>query len=268
MLDLVLDQPFSNLSEALRTVKVTSDLSEILKAKKVMGVISTLHGEGKSTVSANYAQLIAHAGSRSILIAADLRNPTLSRQLAYDGPGLIDVLAGWKSLDEILLLDPRSGLRFLPAGAKPNMPHTNELLASDAMKKLIALLRRKPMIISSSICRLLSPFRRACVDKFCRCLSLYHRMGCHQGRPRQTHSIERTRNLRAPPWRHTEQSRYVNDWTLPSAIVTTITMGNTDLDMQFRPIRPRVREEYKGGSADFLTSYKGRARICRGLPPK
>jgi polysaccharide biosynthesis transport protein len=50
-------------------------------------------------------------------------------------------LAGWKSLEEILLLDPRSGLRFLPAGAKPNMPHTNELLASDAMKKLIALLQ-------------------------------------------------------------------------------------------------------------------------------
>jgi polysaccharide biosynthesis transport protein len=141
MLDFVLDQPFSNFSEALRTVKVSSDLSGILKAKKVLGIISTLPGEGKSTISANYAQLIAHAGSRAILIDADLRNPTLSRQLAYEGPGLIDVLAGWKSLDETLLLDPRSGLRFLPAGAKPNMPHTNELLASDAMKKLTTLLQ-------------------------------------------------------------------------------------------------------------------------------
>ena len=36
------------------------------------------------------------------------------------------------------MLDPRSGLRFLPAGPKSNMPHTNELLASDAMKKLIS----------------------------------------------------------------------------------------------------------------------------------
>jgi succinoglycan biosynthesis transport protein ExoP len=141
MLDIVLDQPFSQFSEALRTVKVTSDLSGILKAKKVMGVISTLPGEGKSTISANYAQLIAHGGSRAILIDADLRNPTLSRLLGHDGPGLIDVLAGWKSLDDILLHDPRSGLRFLPAGPKSNMPHTNELLASDAMKKLIAVLQ-------------------------------------------------------------------------------------------------------------------------------
>jgi len=59
---------------------------------------------------------------------------------------LIDVLAGWKSLEDILLLDPRSGLRFLPAGPKSNMPHTNELLASDAMKKLISGLL-EPMII-------------------------------------------------------------------------------------------------------------------------
>jgi len=141
MLDIVLDQPFSNFSEALRAVKVTSDLTGILKAKKVTGVISTLPSEGKSTISANYAQLIAHSGSRALLIDADLRNPTLSQQVAYDGPGLIDILAGWKSLDEILLLDPRSGLRFLPAGPKSNMPHTNELLASDAMKKLIAVLQ-------------------------------------------------------------------------------------------------------------------------------
>ncbi|MCI0598514.1 MAG: polysaccharide biosynthesis tyrosine autokinase [Beijerinckiaceae bacterium] len=137
MLDIVLDKPFSQFSEALRTVKVASDLSAIVKTKKVTGFISTLPGEGKSTVSANYAQLIAHAGTRAILIDADLRNPTLSVQLGSEGSGLIDVLAGWKSIDEAMLVDSRSGLRFLPAGSKANMPHTNELLASEAMKNLI-----------------------------------------------------------------------------------------------------------------------------------
>ncbi|MCI0468344.1 MAG: polysaccharide biosynthesis tyrosine autokinase [Beijerinckiaceae bacterium] len=141
MLEIVLDKPFSNFSEALRAVKVASDLSAILKTKKVTGFISTIPGEGKSTISANYAQLIAHAGTRAVLIDADLRNPTLSVQLARECAGLIDVLAGWKSLDEVLLADPRSGLRFLPAGSKPNMPHTNDLLASEAMKKLIANLQ-------------------------------------------------------------------------------------------------------------------------------
>jgi len=40
-----------------------------------------------------------------------------------------------------MLVDPRTGLRFLPAGCKATMPHTNELLASSAMKQLIAKLQ-------------------------------------------------------------------------------------------------------------------------------
>jgi polysaccharide biosynthesis transport protein len=141
MFDIVLDKPFSQLSEALRTVKVASDLSAILKTKKITGFISTLPGEGKSTVAANYAQLVAHTGTRAVLIDADLRKPTLSVKLGGEGTGLIDVLAGWKSVDEAMLVDTRSGLRFLPAGAKANMPHTNEMLASEAMKKLIVMLQ-------------------------------------------------------------------------------------------------------------------------------
>jgi polysaccharide biosynthesis transport protein len=141
MLEIVLDEPFSQFSEALRAVKVASDLSAILNTKKNVGFISTLPGEGKSTVAANYAQLIAHAGTRAVLIDADLRSLTLSVKLGGEGAGLIDVLAGWKSVDEAMLVDARSGLRFLPVGSKGNMPHTNELLASEAMKTVIMKLQ-------------------------------------------------------------------------------------------------------------------------------
>lgn len=141
MLDIALNKPFSQFSEALHSVKVASDLGAILTPKKVTGFISTLPGEGKSTVSANYAQLIAHAGARVILIDADLRNPALSISLGGEGAGLVDVLAGRKAADDPLLVDPRTGLRFLPAGCKAAMPHTNELLASGEMKQLIAKLQ-------------------------------------------------------------------------------------------------------------------------------
>jgi polysaccharide biosynthesis transport protein len=136
-----LTNPSRNLAEALRAVKVASDLSAILNTKKNVGFISTLPGEGKSTVAANYAQLIAHAGTRAVLIDADLRSLTLSVKLGGEGAGLIDVLAGWKSVDEAMLVDARSGLRFLPVGSKGNMPHTNELLASEAMKTVIMKLQ-------------------------------------------------------------------------------------------------------------------------------
>jgi len=142
MLDHVLDEPFSQFTEGLRAVKVATDFKGVIKSQKVIGLTSTLPHEGKSTVAANYAQLIAHGGARAILIDADLRNPTLSRQLAPDCPGLVDVVAGRLSLDDVLLHDPRSGLSLLSSGAQSKMLHTNELLASDAMRHLIETLRQ------------------------------------------------------------------------------------------------------------------------------
>ena len=143
MFDLVLEEPFSQFSEALRTVKVSSDLSQTTKAKKITGVISALSGEGKSTVSANYAQLIANGGGHTLLVDADLRNSNLSHRLGAGRPGLFDILDKEASADELLLRDPRSGLEFLPAGRNPHTPHTNELISSDAMKRLLMSFRER-----------------------------------------------------------------------------------------------------------------------------
>jgi succinoglycan biosynthesis transport protein ExoP len=141
-LDHVLDNPLSQFSEALKAVKVAMDFNGILKSKRVIGITSTLPHEGKSTIAANFAQLIAHAGASVILIDADLRNPSLSRQLAPECPGLVEVVVGLKSIDDVLMTYPRSGLKLLPAGASAQVLHTNELLASDAMRNLVDELRR------------------------------------------------------------------------------------------------------------------------------
>jgi succinoglycan biosynthesis transport protein ExoP len=50
--------------------------------------------------------------------------------------GLIDVLANKASLDKVIWSDPSTRLSFLPAGAKPHLIHTSEVLASDAMRGL------------------------------------------------------------------------------------------------------------------------------------
>jgi polysaccharide biosynthesis transport protein len=142
LLDYVLREPYSQFSDALRNVKVASDLSRIVKTKMVTGITSTLPREGKTTIAANYAKIIAQTRSRTILIDADLRNPTLSRQIATDDRGLLDVLMGSKSIEDAVFVDPRTGLTILPAGPRPNVPHTNEILASNAMKELIEVLRK------------------------------------------------------------------------------------------------------------------------------
>ncbi|RAI43663.1 polysaccharide biosynthesis tyrosine autokinase [Rhodoplanes roseus] len=134
----VVDQPFSRFSEAIRAIKVAADLDGTVKTNKVIGVTSTVPGEGKTTVASNFAALIAHAGARVLLIDADLRNPSLSRALAPNaGHGLIDVIAGRSSLKSALVIDQRTALAFLPSGVTTRLPHTNEVLASASMKKAI-----------------------------------------------------------------------------------------------------------------------------------
>jgi succinoglycan biosynthesis transport protein ExoP len=139
----VVDAPFSRYAEAIRSVKIAADLNGALKSHKVIGVTSTLPNEGKSTLAANLGHLIADAGGRVLLLDGDLRSPSLSRWLAPDARGLIDVVIGNVSIDASIVTLRGSRLDFLPAGATSKLPHTNEILASAAMKSLVDGLRAK-----------------------------------------------------------------------------------------------------------------------------
>jgi succinoglycan biosynthesis transport protein ExoP len=134
----VLDHPLSGFTEVLRTAKVASDLMLGAKEPKIIGIISALPGEGKSTVSKNFASLLAHLGSPTLLIDGDLRNPGLTRALAPMAEmGIVEVALSQKSLAEVLLAEPGSGLRFLPASLKRQVSHTSDMLASPEMGRLL-----------------------------------------------------------------------------------------------------------------------------------
>ena len=134
----VVAEPFSRFAEAVRSLKVAADVNGVIKTNSVIGVTSAMPGEGKSTIAANFAQLIAHAGGRALLIDGDLRNPSTTRSLAPDArPGLVEVVAGKVSLADALVRDAATGLAFLPAGATTKLLHTNEILASASMRRLV-----------------------------------------------------------------------------------------------------------------------------------
>ncbi len=138
----VITEPSSRFTEGVRSIKVAADLNGMADLKKVIGVTSTISGEGKSTIAASFAQLIAHAGRSVVLVDADLRKPSLSAALAPDAvSGLVDVIAGRLAVEEVMTTDPKTGLAFLPAGQTSDIMHTNELLASSGMKHVIESLR-------------------------------------------------------------------------------------------------------------------------------
>ena len=143
LLNYAVDNQFSQFAELLRSLKVTADLNSVVAVKRVIGFTSSLPNEGKSTVAANFASMIGHAGSRVILVDADLRNPSLSQILSPGAAaGLVEVAAGRAALNDAIWTDPTTGLTFLPAGSESTkLLHPNEILASVAIKSLIDKLR-------------------------------------------------------------------------------------------------------------------------------
>ncbi|TQF35679.1 exopolysaccharide biosynthesis protein [Bradyrhizobium sp. UNPF46] len=142
LLRYVVDQPLSRFAEAVRSLKVALDLNSVVREHRVLAVTSTLPNEGKSTLSTNLAQLMAHSGHKVILVDADLRNPSLSRALRPDASiGLVDLIAQKAQLQDVISVDPQTGLAVLPAGSTSKLLHTNEVLASQAMQAVVTLLR-------------------------------------------------------------------------------------------------------------------------------
>jgi succinoglycan biosynthesis transport protein ExoP len=136
------DMPLSRFAESLRSIKLAIDLNPTVRSNKIIGITSALPNEGKSTIAASLAQLIAHAGKRVIIVDCDLRNPSLSANLAPNArAGVIDVLSGARSLDETVWTDPKTKLTLLPAAKRAPLFHTSEILSAEPTKALFDKLR-------------------------------------------------------------------------------------------------------------------------------
>ena len=100
-------------------------------------VTSALPGEGKTFTSINLAMSIAAELDHTVLLVdADVARPSVLRALGVPaGPGLLELLEGKASMAEVLLRTNVDKLSILPSGT-PQL-HATELLASDAMERLL-----------------------------------------------------------------------------------------------------------------------------------
>jgi len=106
-------------------------------------VTSALPQEGKTTVSANSAVVLAQKGGRVLLVDADMRRPGIAKAFGLKASGgLSTLLSGMDTMENVVV--PFPGLPFLqvlPAGPIP--PNPVELLGSSVMKDCIARWRNE-----------------------------------------------------------------------------------------------------------------------------
>ena len=133
--------PRSSFSEAIRSTRVSVQLSGSGNSSRCFLITSTLPSEGKTTLAVNLALSFAAAGEKTVLVDADLRKPRLHEVFdlkhRVNGNGLSTYLAG--VTDRLKVYNRFTHhLGVLPSGPIP--PNPAELLASWRFKRLLAKL--------------------------------------------------------------------------------------------------------------------------------
>src|SRR5690606_10729669 len=130
--DHVLDHPHDLVTEAIRSLRVRlfhQAANDSEAAPQVLGITSSLTGEGKTTTALWLARLLAASGGRVLLVDADLRRPSLQSllNLRVDA-SVADALLGRVTLDSLILQDPRIPELSILCGDPPAQSNDIEML--------------------------------------------------------------------------------------------------------------------------------------------
>src|SRR5262249_19532927 len=118
-------RPRSEAAEAFRALRTTILLSAPSGAPpKVILVTSALPQEGKTTISANSAIVLAQRGSRVLLVDADLRRPAVGGLFGFHPRGgLSSLISGVDKFEDVAVTHPKiPNLWILPGGPIPPQP--------------------------------------------------------------------------------------------------------------------------------------------------
>jgi succinoglycan biosynthesis transport protein ExoP len=131
----------SAVAEAFRALRTSVRFEGLDRPLKVIQVTSGSAAEGKTTVAANLARMLAQDGHRVAVVCCDLRRPTIHEMFGVRvSPGLADVVLGSQPLaNAITQVDNQTFM--LPAGSAP--PNPSELLGSSRAEAVIVALSKE-----------------------------------------------------------------------------------------------------------------------------
>lgn len=134
---MAVNAPREMAVEALRGLRTGLRFSLATAASKTLLITSCAPTDGKSFISLNLAMVSGHAGSRVLLIDADMRRGFLRQYfgLGRKDKGLSDVLSGAATPAEAIYSFEAAGIDMMPTGAFP--PNPAELLAADALPEML-----------------------------------------------------------------------------------------------------------------------------------
>lgn len=139
----ILSDPNSPSAESIRSLRASMSLLGSEDERYSTIFTSALPGEGKSFTAANYAIALACQNSRTLLVDADLRRPTLHAvfNLPRGDKGLVNYLLSREPLENFVVRGETPLLDILLCGTRA--PNPSELLAGRGFARLIEEARGK-----------------------------------------------------------------------------------------------------------------------------
>lgn len=138
-------------AEAFRSLRTSVQLLGVDRPVRTLQITSAGSGEGKTTIVANLAVVLARMGQRVAIIDGDLRRARLHDVFGLrNNVGVTSVLAGDAALqDAVQRVSSDGSLVLLASGPPP--PNPSELLASRKMAELVhALGERVDVVVVDS----------------------------------------------------------------------------------------------------------------------
>lgn len=131
----------SPVTEAYRTIRTNLSFSGVDKQMKIVEVTSAVPNEGKSTVLASLAIVMAQAGKKVLLVDCDFRNPTQHKLFGLPNKGVSNCIATGGDFHEIIQHIDQENIDILTSG--PVAPNPSEILMSNRMQDFLNTAREE-----------------------------------------------------------------------------------------------------------------------------
>lgn len=135
---------FTAFAESFRNLRAFLALLDPTEPSKVIALTSSVPREGKSITSLCLAEIMAQAGESVVVVDCDLRRrglTSLVSEAANAKVGIVEAVKKNLPLNEVLVLDPRSGAWVLPVSQHEGVPE--DLFSTKQADSLFRLLAQR-----------------------------------------------------------------------------------------------------------------------------
>jgi succinoglycan biosynthesis transport protein ExoP len=142
--EYVQNWPYSRFSQTLRSIWANINIAQRETGSKVVCVVSSSPGEGKTTVAVNLAAHFGlHSNTRVLVIDADFHRQSLTNRVTPDARiGFKEALEEPTALAKFVTRKESLNMDVLPCPASERLTNAAELLGTKEMEQLIEVARK------------------------------------------------------------------------------------------------------------------------------